>query len=131
MRDYANIKFLIVIMDEKLKSDIKSFISEYTKVDKEIKLLKDELKKRTDKKNEIASMLVSLMEGTNVDCFEVGNDAVIHKKRISRQCLSRKYIQSILNEHIPDKKYVETLLDAIMDSRSVKEVDLLVCKSIK
>lgn len=118
-------------MDEKLKNDIKKFISEYTKVDKEIKVLKDELKKRTDIKNELATQLVSLMEGTNVDCFEVGNNAIVHKKRKSRQCLSRKYLQSILNEHIPDKNYVDTLLNAIMESRSVKEVDLLVCKNIQ
>jgi hypothetical protein len=117
-------------MDENLKNKIKGFIYEYATVDKEIKALKDELKGKTEKKNELTNQLVLLMRDIQVDCFEIGNNAVIHKKRKTRQCLSRKYLKSVLSDCITDQPYVETLLDIIMERRNVTEVDLLVCKNI-
>lgn len=116
-------------MDQNIKNKIKNFVEDYTKLEKDIKLLKTELKKRTELKKTLTSDLVSLMETTNVDCFEMGNDAIIHKKRKTRQCLSRKYLKSVLSEHMKDDAYVEKLLTIIMDNRSIKETDLLLYKN--
>jgi hypothetical protein len=116
-------------MDQNIKDKIKKNVEDYMKVEKDIKLLKDELKKRNELKKGITEELVSLMNTTNVDCFEIGNNAIIHKKRKTRQCLSRKYLKTVLNEHINDDMYVEKLLNIIMENRIIKETDLLLYKN--
>lgn len=116
-------------MDKDIKNRIKKFVEDYTNLEKDIKILKNELKKRTELKKSLTSELVALMNTTNVDCFEMGNDTIIHKKRKTRQCLSRKYLKSVLSEHMKDDVYVENLLNIIMENRSVKETDLLLYKN--
>jgi hypothetical protein len=117
-------------MDQELKEKLKARISDYVKIDKEIKILNDELKKRNETKKNLTQQLVNMMENTNIDCLESGNNAIIHKKRKSRQCISRKYLKSVFDEYINDSVYTEGLLDAIMEKRHVKVVDTIVCKDI-
>lgn len=115
-------------MNQELKAQIKTCITEYTQLDREIKLLKDELKQRNAVKKEMTKKLVSLMESTNVDCFELGKDSIVHKKKKTKQCLSKKYLKTVLSENVDDEAYAEKLLDVIMENRNVREVDVLVCK---
>lgn len=117
-------------MGEELKLNIKASISQYTQLDKEIKVLKTELKKRELQKKELTNELIKLMDNTNVDCFEMGNNALVHKKMITRQCLSKKYLKEVLKENLNDDNYVEKLLTIIMENRTTKETDTLVCKEI-
>lgn len=126
-----NNKFLGIFMDETLKNKIKGFITEYATIDTEIKALKNELKNKTEKKEKLTSQLVLLMTDIHVDCFEIGNNVVVHKKRKTRQCLSRKYLKNVLSDCIADQPYIDSLLDIIMDRRQITEVDLLVCKNIE
>lgn len=118
-------------MDDSLKENIKMCIFEYTSIDKELKLLKDEIKARTEKRDELRSKLVSLMKNINVDCFEIGKEAVYYKKSKTRQCISRRYLKNVLSDNIQDADYVETLLDIIMEGRAVTEKELLVCKNLQ
>jgi hypothetical protein len=117
-------------MEPELKDKIKNVLIQYTTLDKDIVLLKEELKKRVTMKKELTQDLLTLMETTNVDCFEMGNNAVIHKKRKTRQSLSRKYLKQVFLQHMDDDVYVEKLLDIIMENRNIKHVDTLICKEI-
>lgn len=117
-------------MEQELKDKLKICLNDFVKLDKEIKVLNEELKRRSDMKKNLTQQLVLMMETANVDCLESGNNSVIHKKRTSRQCLSRKYLKSVFDEYIKDEKYTDGLLDAIMERRNVKITDTIVYKEV-
>lgn len=117
-------------MNKELEMKIKQYLTDYTHLEKEIRDYKIELKKKTERRKELTRELVLIMENTNIDCFELGKNSVLHKKQKMRQNLSKKYLKTVLTEHIKDDNYVDTIINTIMDNRETKEVDTLVYRDL-
>lgn len=115
-------------MEIALKEKIKDAVSDYTCVVHEIKKLKNELKLHLLKKKELSEKLLLLMKETNIECFETTNDVIVHRKKKVYQNVSKKYLNSVLNEKISDNDLVNNIIDIIMNNRKMKIIDELVCK---
>ncbi len=99
---------------EQLKANVKEWI----KIDNEIATLKDEMKKRNQKKKEMTRILVQVMKENEIDCFDINDGALVYKKSTIKKPINAKTLLFALqNYYKTNPSMAEEITKHVLDSR--------------
>ena len=106
---------------EELISTIKNWIT----TDNDIKTLSKQLKEKRNVKKQLTNNLVNTMKSNEIDCFEIANGKLCHSSNKIKGPISKKLLQTSLNEYFPDSpaESVDKIIQHIMDSRNITVKD--------
>ena len=106
---------------EELVSTIKNWIT----IDNDIKILSKQLKERRMLKKELTNNLVNTMKSNEIDCFDIANGKLCYSANKIKAPISKKLLQSSLNEYFPDSPNdsVDKIIQHILDSRNISIKD--------
>lgn len=104
------------------KDELVTNITSWLKIDKEIKTLQDELKKRKTIKKKLTESLVNIMKSNEIDCFDITEGKIIYNQTKVKTALSKKYLESCLHEFFKgdDNIVISDVTKFIMERREVK-----------
>ena len=109
-------------------------IKEWITLDKEMKLLRSEIKNRRDRKKVLTETLVETMKTNEIDCFNINDGKLIYSQNKIRAPLSKKHLIACLTkfyENEPNNDARDKLAEYILDSRDVKIKDNIRLKGNK
>lgn len=99
-------------------------IKDWIKLDNDIIKLKSEVKDKTKRKKELTDLLVSIMKGNSIDCFDINGGALIYKQKKTKKIITGKYLLEQLEEYYKDKPDIaKEITQKVLDNRGevVKE----------
>jgi hypothetical protein len=102
---------------EKLAQNIKNWLS----VDKEIKLLQNELKERKKKKIAFTTNLVEIMKENEIDCFDISEGKIIYTQSNVKQPINKQHLLECLSKYFENHQNIPTdeIVKFILENRSV------------
>ena len=110
--------------------DLREHVKTWLKLDDEIKTLRGEIKKRTNKKKLMTSQLIDTMKNNDIDVMNAGNSKLVRTRHRVKAPLSKKHlISSLLEFYKNDEEMVKNISEHIMNTREVKIVENIKKKS--
>ena len=110
--------------------DLREHVKTWLKLDDEIKTLRGEIKKRTNKKKLMTSQLIDTMKNNDIDVMNAGNSKLVRTRHRVKAPLSKKHlISSLLEFYKNDQEMVKNISEHIMNTREVKIVENIKKKS--
>lgn len=102
-------------------------LKEWLKLNNELNILKDEVKKRRNRKNEITKTLTTTMSEANIDEFETKNGDIIScGNQVTKQYIGKRYLIETIGAFFSHDPYLaKELIEYILDNREVKEKKIL------
>lgn len=111
------------------KEDLIQTIKSWVTLDNEIRSLKEEIKIRKMKKDELSGNLISTMKNNEIDSFDINNGSLEYKKNTTKKALSKKMLLNILNSYYSgDENKVKELTEFINENRELDVKENLVRK---
>ena len=110
---------------ETTKDELIQLIKEWIKSDNEIKNLQNKIKLQRINKKKITDSLVNVMKSNEIDCFDIANGKLCYSSNKIKGPISKKLLQSSLNEYFPDSPTdsVDKIIQHILDSRNITVKD--------
>ena len=106
---------------EELVTHIKAWIA----LKDELKTLQKEIKIRRQKKKELNNQLINVMSTNDIDCFNINNGRLIHTKQKSKETITKKFLLKTLSTYIDNEEEVKDITKHILDTREIKEKDII------
>ena len=106
---------------EELVTHIKAWIA----LEDELKTLQKEIKIRKQKKKELNNQLINVMSTNEIDCFNINNGRLIHTKQKSKETITKKFLLKTLSTYIDNEEEVKDITKHILDTREIKEKDII------
>ena len=101
------------------KDELISSIKEWIKIDSDIVKLKNEVKKKNNKKKEITEALVSVMKSNSIDCFDINGGALVYKQRKTKKTISGKFLLEQLENYYKDNpELAREIAKQVLDNRA-------------
>jgi hypothetical protein len=101
------------------KDELISSIKEWIKIDSDIAKLKNEVKKKNNKKKEITEALVSVMKSNSIDCFDINGGALVYKQRKTKKTISGKFLLEQLENYYKDNpELAREIAKQVLDNRA-------------
>jgi len=103
------------------KEELVHTIKEWISVEKEIKMLQQDLKQRKQKKKELSETLVNTMKTNEIDCFDINNGKIIYTRNKVRTTISKKHMIASLSQYFNDSDVTtaQDITKFILDNRGV------------
>jgi len=116
---------------ETSKDELVEIIKQWITVDKEIKTLKAETKKRVLLKKQLTNTLTEIMRTNDIDLFDTKSGKLIYKKNKVRSALSKKHLIATLSAYFASNPDInpEEITNFVMDNRAIKETEDIKLKS--
>ena len=104
------------------KDQLVSKIKEWVEIDKEIMVLKKEMREKNARKKMMSTDLMVVMNQNNIDCFDINNGSILYKKNKIKKPINAKTLMTTLSTFFDDDKLkAEQLTTFIMKNREVQE----------
>lgn len=108
------------------KSQVRSTIKEWVRLDDEICELKIKIKELNTKKKDFSETLLHVMKDQEIDAFELSNEGkLVRHVRKTKSPLSKKHLMVCLSKYYKDEETVKKLSLFILDSREEKTNELI------
>lgn len=106
--------------------DMVGRVKEWMSIDVEMQRLNKEIRLLREKKKELTSGLVSIMNQNQIDSFQTSSGRLVHSSRNTRAPLSKKHLlQSLLTYFKGNEEMAAELSKLIMESREIKTVETI------
>lgn len=115
----------------KENNEIVSVIKEWISVDNELKVLLKETKLRRERKKELSDILVNELRDSDIDGWNTKEGKLEYHTTKVKSSLSKKLLKKALEELIGDNEKVEEMTKFILDSREVKEKEIIKRKIVQ
>jgi hypothetical protein len=112
---------------------LKSTIKEWLLINNKLKDLEKHAKELKNKKKTISETLIKIMENNDIDCFDINNGKIIHRKTKIKGTINKDYLLKMLNEYFQDNLEIDTLDvgSFILNNRPIKENSSIIIKENK
>ena len=104
------------------KEELLQSVKEWIKIDNEIKLLNQEVKKRRQQKNLLSEGLVDIMKNNEIDCFDLSEGKIMYTSNRVKAPLSKKYLLESLGKYFDDIPNIDSndVAEFVLENRAVK-----------
>ena len=104
------------------KEELLQSVKEWIKIDNEIKLLNQEIKKRRQQKNLLSEGLVDIMKNNEIDCFDLSEGKIMYTSSRIKAPLSKKYLLESLGKYFDETPNIDSndVAEFVLDNRAVK-----------
>ena len=108
-------------------------IKEWIAINSNIILLQKQLKELKDKKKNISSILIKIMENNEIDRVDINNGKLLYKKTKVKTPINKDYLTKMLDDYFKDNPEVDSnhICEFLLENRPIKENSLLVIKQNK
>lgn len=110
------------------KQQLKQTIKEWVKLDEEMSMLKQHMKKINQAKKEMSARLLVIMKDQNIDEFDLNQDGkLIRQTKKTKQPLNKKTILISLSKYYDNEEDAVKVSEYILNSRQEK-INETICK---
>ncbi len=104
------------------KEELLQSVKEWIKIDNEIKLLNQEVKKRRQQKNLLSEGLVDIMKNNEIDCFDLSEGKIMYTSNRVKAPLSKKYLLESLGKYFDEIPNIDSndVAEFVLENRAVK-----------
>lgn len=104
------------------KEELLQSVKEWIKIDNEIKLLNQEVKKRRQQKNALSEGLVDIMKNNEIDCFDLSEGKIMYTSSRIKAPLSKKYLLESLGKYFDEIPNIDSndVAEFVLENRAVK-----------
>jgi hypothetical protein len=111
------------------KEELVQAITEYVKLDNEIRVLQKQVTDRRKRRMIISDQLTKTMRTHEIDCFEVQGGTIAYKQCNTKKPLSQKLLGELLQQFFhDDPPQAESLKTYLLDHRQESKKECLVRK---
>lgn len=120
-------------MSNTSKEELVDNIQEWLKIDKEVKILQNEIKERKKKKNTISNSLLDIMKNNDIECFDINNGKILYTKNNVKAPINKKHLQKCLNNYFINHPSIKSddICNFILDNREIKTKENIRHKILK
>lgn len=112
------------------KDEVAKIVTTWINIDTQIDKLKKDLKKLTEQKKKMSSVVATIMKKEDTDEFKVGSHLVTHTERTVTSNISKKLLLSLAPQISPNPKEAERIINLILNARTISTKDLVERKPI-
>ena len=106
-------------------------IKEWVKLDGEIAAIRKQTKIVNDKKKELTKQLIVLMKERNLDEIDLTETKIVRKTKVVKSSLNKKHLLQCLATYYKNETTAKEMSDYILNARTEKQSDCIVCKKEK
>lgn len=108
-------------------------IQELVQVNKKMTEIQKILRELREKKKKLSQELINIMEGNNIDGFDIANGKVMHKKTKVKATINKNYLLTMLEDYFKNNPEIdsEDITNFLLDNRPVKETSSISIKENK
>ena len=108
-------------------------IKEWIAINSNMSLLQKQLKELKDKKKNISSILIKIMESNEIDRVDINNGKLLYKKTKVKAPINKEYLLKMLDDYFKDNQEVDSnhICEFLLENRQIKENSVLVIKQNK
>ena len=88
------------------KEELITNIREWIKIDSDILLLKNDIKKKQTQKKLLTDNLVKVMKTNSIDCFDINGGSLVYNQMKTKKTISAKYLLQQLEKYYKDQPAV-------------------------
>ena len=89
-----------------IKEELITNIRECIKIDTDILLLKNDIKKKQTQKKLLTDNLVKVMKTNSIDCFDINGGSLVYNQMKTKKTISAKYLLQQLEKYYKDQPAV-------------------------
>ena len=89
-----------------IKEELITNIREWIKIDTDILLLKNDIKKKQTQKKLLTDNLVKVMKTNSIDCFDINGGSLVYNQMKTKKTISAKYLLQQLEKYYKDQPAV-------------------------
>lgn len=113
------------------KHQLITTIKEWVRLDAEIVVLRRSAKAAADLKKELTKNLVVLMKENSLDEIDLSDSKIVRKTRVSKSSVNKKHLMNCLSKYYKNDDTAKEVSELILNARTAKMVDCIVCKKEK
>lgn len=115
------------------KENLKKNIQELVLINKKLTEIQKIIKDLREKKKNISYELIKMMEGNNIDGFDIANGKIMHKKIKTKASINKHYLLSMLEDYFKNNPEIdiEDITNYLLDNRPIKETSSITIKENK
>jgi hypothetical protein len=106
-------------------------IKEWVRLDSEIAGYRKQMKAVADQKKELTKQLVVLMKENSLDEIDLTDSKIVRKTRVSKTALNKKHLLTCLVKYYKNDTTAKEVSEFILNARTDKTTDCIVCKKEK
>lgn len=114
-------------------TSLSQHVQQYIAIDDELQSLQEQQRQLRERKQQVQSQIIKTMKDHKLDhrTMKLGSHQLSIGSRKQYSALSFSYIQSSLEQLIPDKEHRDYVLQYLRDNREVKTVEEIKSSKIK
>lgn len=114
------------------KEELVSYVKEWLRLEKELALLKKEVRDRRTKQGNISQALINIMKSNEIDSLDTNDgNQILYTQRKTKSAMTKTRLSNILQQYYKDTEEASQLLDFIMEKQEVKIKDNIRLKAEK
>jgi hypothetical protein len=108
-------------------------IKEWIIINSQIVSIQKQIKELKDKKKNISTLLIKIMETNEIDRVDINNGKLLYKKTKVKSPLNKDYLTKMLENYFKDNPDIDSnhICDFLLENRPIKENSVLVIKQNK
>jgi len=108
-------------------------IKEWIAINSNIVSLQKQLKELKDKKTNISTILIKIMENNDIDRVDINNGKLLYKKTKVKGTINKDYLTKMLDTYFKDNQEIDSnhICEFLLENRPIKENSVLVIKQNK
>ena len=108
-------------------------IKEWITINSNMSSLQKQLKELKDKKKNISSILIKIMENNDIDRVDINNGKLLYKKTKVKGAINKDYLTKMLDTYFKDNQEIDSnhICEFLLENRPIKENSVLVIKQNK
>ena len=108
-------------------------IKEWIAINSNIVSLQKQLKELKDKKTNISTILIKIMENNEIDQVDINNGKLLYKKTKVKGTINKDYLTKMLDTYFKDNQEIDSnhICEFLLENRPIKENSVLVIKQNK
>jgi hypothetical protein len=113
------------------KHQLISTIKDWVKLDSEIAGFRRQAKAAADRKKELTKHLVVLMKENSLDEIDLTESKIVRKTRVTKSSVNKKHLMTCLAKYYKSDDTAKEVSEFILNARTEKLTDCIVCKKEK
>jgi len=108
-------------------------IKEWIAINSNIVSLQKQLKELKEKKTNISTILIKIMENNEIDQVDINNGKLLYKKTKVKGIINKDYLTKMLDTYFKDNQEIDSnhICEFLLENRPIKENSVLVIKQNK
>jgi hypothetical protein len=108
-------------------------IKEWITINSNIVSIQKQLKEMKERKKNISTLLIKIMETNEIDRVDINNGKLLYKKNKVKAPINKDYLLKMLDDYFKDNPEIDTshVSEFLLENRPIKEKSILVIKQNK